>query len=68
MKLFANRKPFHPGADVGIDLFISLLLIATVIFAVLGPANQWRFDGSYGLQTPAGKLELVVIIALTILL
>ena len=67
-KLLVTRKPIHPGADIGIDLFLSLLFTATFFLAVLSPANRWHFDGSYGLETAAGKLELVGIIGLIILL
>lgn len=68
VKLLVTKNPIHPGADIGIDLFLSLLFAATFVLAALGPNNQWRFDGSYGLQTAAGKLELVGIIGLIILL
>ena len=67
-RLSAKRKPFHPGADVGVDLLIFLLLVPTIVFALLGPANQWRFEGPDGIDSSAGKLELVVIIDLILLL
>ena len=68
LKLFATLKPIHPGADIGVDLFIALLLAPTIIFAILGPANQWLSHGPYGIQTIAGRLELAAIICLMIML
>ena len=68
IKLFITHKPIHPGADIGADLFISLLLTLTIIFAILGPANQWESVGMDGIQTPAGKLEFVAIACLIVML
>ena len=58
----------HPGADVGVDLFISMLLAPTIVFAILGPANHWRSTGKHGLGTVAGRLELAAIVGLIIML
>ena len=68
IKLFVSRKPMHPGADIGVDLFISILLAPTVVFAILGPANHWHSSGKDGIRTAAGKLELAVIVCLIIML
>ena len=37
VKLLVTKNPIHPGADIGIDLFLSLLFAATFILALLRP-------------------------------
>lgn len=68
LKLFVTLKPVHPGADIGVDLVLSLLLAPTIVLAILGLANSWLSDGKYGTQTVAGRLELAAIVCLIIML
>jgi len=66
--LLIAHKPINPGADIGVDLLISLLLAASIIFVIIGLANPWRSYGGIGIRTSVGKFELVVIACLIVML
>jgi len=58
----------YPGADIGVDLFISLSLAAFIVFAILELVNPWHTNGANDIRTPAGTFELVAIACLIIML